>query len=63
MTYDNLVNQLKEVKDGKRGWVSLTKKLAKEVGTTQDQLFIIVQVLGLELEQHGKYGYTAHKAR
>lgn len=61
MTYDNLVNQLKEVRAGKRGWVSLSKKVAKEVGTTQNQLFVIVKALGLRLDQHGKYGYTAHR--
>lgn len=53
--------EIVEVVDGRRGWVSLTKARAVIAGVTHDELLQIARDNGLRTETHGKHGWTAFK--
>jgi len=59
--YDFLINQIKEVAIGNRGFVSVTKKTAASAGTTQNQILVIAKTLNLKFDVHGKYGFCVYK--
>jgi hypothetical protein len=54
-----LMDEINEVSDGRRGWVSLTKARAKMIGIGHDVLLGCAKVYGLRVAQHGRMGWSA----
>ena len=61
MTSTEIIEQLKEVVSGRRGYVSLTRA-AKASGINKHALAAAAKALGLETDNHGKYGLCASRA-
>ena len=59
---DKLVEEINEVTDGRRGWVSLTKARAKLIGIGHELMIGCAKVYGLKVAQHGRMGWTASRA-
>lgn len=62
----DLYNEMLEVKNGMpngciRGFTSITKKQAKEIGIKWSFVENSAAILGLKIEKHGKYGYSISK--
>lgn len=53
--------QLLAVKEGKRGFVGISKKHAKACGFAWDFVEASCAMLGLKLAPHGRYGYCASR--
>lgn len=47
-----------EVKNGKRGWLSVSKKMIRASGIEWAFVENSAAVLGLQLKQHGRHGWT-----
>jgi hypothetical protein len=58
--YKIVVDQLKEVVAGTRGWMSLTQA-SKECGVPKLHLKIVAEALGLEVKNHGRHGMSASR--
>jgi hypothetical protein len=58
---DKVINEINEVVDGRRGWVSLTKARAKLIGISHDLLLGCAKVYQLKVSPHGRYGWTASR--
>jgi hypothetical protein len=52
--------ELREIKDGRRGWLSITR-WAKEIGTSKAALQAIAESYGLQCANHGKFGLCASR--
>jgi hypothetical protein len=58
---DKVLDEINEVVDGRRGWVSLTKARAKLIGISHDLLLGCAKVYQLKVSPHGRYGWTASR--
>lgn len=58
---DKVLDEINEVVDGRRGWVSLTKARAKLIGISHDLLLGCAKVYQLKVAQHGRMGWTASR--
>lgn len=58
---DKVINEINEVVDGRRGWVSLTKARAKLIGISHDLLLGCAKVYKLKVTPHGRMGWTASR--
>jgi hypothetical protein len=58
---DKVLDEINEVVDGRRGWVSLTKARAKLIGISHDVLLGCAKVYQLKVSPHGRYGWTASR--
>lgn len=58
---DKVIDEINEVVDGRRGWVSLTKARAKLIGISHDLLIACAKVYQLKVAQHGRMGWTASR--
>jgi len=59
--YDRLVNELKEVRGGSRGWSSLTDSRLAKCGLNRGSVNAVVASLGLSTVRQGSHGWTASK--
>lgn len=58
---DKVLDEINEVVDGRRGWVSLTKARAKLIGISHDLLLGCAKAYQLKVSPHGRYGWTASR--
>jgi hypothetical protein len=56
---DKVIDEINEVVDGRRGWVSLTKARAKIIGISHELLLGCAKAYSLKVAQHGRMGWTA----
>jgi hypothetical protein len=61
-TYGDVVKEICEVVNGTRGMVCISKARAKRVGRPHSDFLKCVKAGGLEIDIHGKYGWTAYRA-
>jgi hypothetical protein len=54
-----LYEQMLEVKSGKRGWVGVSKTAMRNSGIEWSFVEASCKILGLQLQPHGRHGYTA----
>jgi len=57
--YDRLVNELKEVQTGRRGWCNVNNARLESCGLNRGSLTVILIAFGLSATPHGRYGWTA----
>ena len=58
---NKVLDEINEVVEGRRGWVSLTKARAKLIGISHDLLLGCAKAYQLKVAQHGRYGWTASR--
>jgi hypothetical protein len=54
---DKVLDEINEVLQGRRGWVSLTKARAKLIGISHSLLLACAKVYDLKVEPHGRMGF------
>ena len=60
--YNKVIDELKEVAAGNRGWVSLTMA-SRACGERKEMLAVMAKALGLAVDNsHGSYGMCARRA-
>jgi len=59
---DKVLDEINEVVDGRRGWVSLTKARAKLIGISHDLLLGCAKVHQLKVAPHGRCGWSGSRA-
>ncbi len=60
-TYSDVVQEIAEVVNGTRGVVCISKARAKRIGCSHADFLKCVEAGGLEIDIHGKYGWTAFR--
>lgn len=57
-----LIDEINEVADGRRGWVSLTKARAELIGINHWTMLGCAKVYDLKVERHGRMGWCGSRA-
>ena len=57
ITPSDIYAQMLEIKDGRRGCMTVTKKDAKKVGVAWSFIENAALILGMEVRQNGRLGY------
>jgi len=57
-----LIDEINEVVEGRRGWVSLTKARAKLIGISHNLLLGCAKVYQLKVTPHGRCGWCGSRA-
>lgn len=56
---NKVIEEINEVLEGRRGWVSLTKARAAKIGIGHELLLACARVHQLKTERHGRHGWGA----
>ena len=59
--FDAFIAEVRQCVAGQRGYVMCSIKRAAEMGLQHSSLVVAAEVLGLEVQRHGKYGYCASR--
>ncbi len=60
---NKVINEINEVVEGRRGWVSLTKARAKLIGISHNLLLGCAKAYNLRVEPHGRMGFCGALSR